>query len=341
MFPGEDRAASADHSLPEHCEDDDGGSDRRRDRDRRRDVSLGRRNPASVVESGSNDDESTSAVAPQASFGPDNQAESPMSDLNESLTTRSPMLKKTARLHEAQFEPSMAGMSRSSRKIERQDSLTTSFKRGINMTDNHNDVFDPDAAGTSSKSRASKKARSSDVVQSPAMALGDLGRRERGLFLVLHSDDIHMGGHHMSRREDESIRSVLVALKELYSSPGNGSSGGVSSSAGGGGGVSGGTNFAPAHADAGFQRADALLRAPVGGNRRAPPLFPGVRTMNILGGISRYNPFRAPNAEALLKKIVKVIKKQGDLIVWGTQEILAECGEFSLTFGRIESKNLS
>ena len=323
MFPGEEKATSrklesrTDSSLPEYYEENDGGRDRRRDRDHRRDVSLGRRNSVADVESGRNvdGDGSASAAAPPASFGPGDQAESPMSDLDESMTSRSPMLTKTARLHEAQFVPSMAG----SRKIERQDSLTTSFKRGINMTENHNDVFDPDAAGTSSKSRASKKARGADVVQSPAMALGDLGRRGRGLFLVLHSDDIHMGGHHMSRRDDESIRTVLSALKELYSSPGNGSGGGASSGTG--------ADFAPAHADAGFQRADALLRAPIGGNRRAPPLFPGGRTMNILGGMSRYNPFRAPNAEAILKKIVKLIKKQGDLIVWGTQEILAECGE--------------
>ena len=44
---------------------------------------------------------------------------------------------------------------------------------------------------------------------------------------------------------------------------------------------------------------------------------------------ARYSPFRAPHAEAILDKIVRIVKKQGDLIVWGTQELLAECGECS------------
>ena len=81
---------------------------------------------------------------------------------------------------------------------------------------------------------ATKKARAPDChpqanphrkVNTPARALGDLGRDQHGLFLVLHCDDVHMGL--------QSHSEVIAALKELYSAPGGGGGVGNSTSSAG------------------------------------------------------------------------------------------------------------
>ena len=72
-------------------------------------------------------------------------------------------------------------------------------------------VFDLEAAG----SQAAKKVKALPETltkQSPSIALGNLGRKEQVLFLVLHVDDIHVGVHQPTE--------VIEALKELFSRPG-------------------------------------------------------------------------------------------------------------------------
>ena len=242
----------------------------------------------------------------------------------------------TPMLHEVQFNPSMASSSSQSKKYSKRDSSASD----ANSADISNrNVFDPKAAGSSSSSsalsssssksssalansptnhlRAAKKACRGGEVRdkTPARALGDLGRKEHGLFLVLHCDDVHFGpsaspSHHSK---------VIAALKELYSSPGGsgmGAGGGVN--AAGGGGIGG----------AALLGAAAASVHPFGttGNIHFAQLQQPQRL--LLSPLTRNSLFRAPHVEAIFERIVRIVKKQGDLIVWGTQEILAECGEF-------------
>ena len=293
-------SSSDDTLLPEYYDEDDGGRDRRHQRDFRRDHSFHRRSTVADMESVS--------AAPL------------------------PML------HEAQFNPSLA--STSSSASQRRSSNQSSKEVDMIDTPTFNKVFDPNAAGSSSSSSSSSKFTSTtpncgaakmvcdgahlepdnatqyetSEVRSPARALGDLGREEHGLFLVLHCDEIHMGppssssSHHYS---SNSRSEVIAALKELYSAPGGGGKVGDAASVSAGiyhftdigrGGGDGGTHsFGPTNR---FTRQpDRLLLSP-----------------------TRYSLFRAPQAEAILDRIVQIVKSQGDLIVWGTQEILAECG---------------
>ncbi len=292
-----------DNLLPEYYDEVDGGRDRRHRRDFRRNTVA---------------DTETVQVAPL------------------------PML------HEAQFNPLLASTSSSASQLR---SLNQSSIE-VDMIDNptFNKVFDPNAAGSSSSSSSSSKAASmtsnsgaskmafdyadlavgnntqykTSNVRSPARALGDLGREEHGLFLVLHCDEIHMGppssssSHHYS---SNSRSEVIAALKELYSAPGGGGRLGDAATGvttginhftdqgvdGGGGGVGGMHTFLTTNRF--IRQPDRLLLSP-----------------------TRYSLFRAPQAEAILDRIVQIVKSQGDLIVWGTQEILAECGMLTSGF---------
>ena len=163
--------------------------------------------------------------------------------------------------------------------------------------------------------RAAKKACRGGEVQekTPARAVGDLGRKEHGLFLVLHCDAIHFGPSSSSSHHTE----VIAALKELYASSGGG---GRATGEGGnavvGGGISG----------AAFFEAPGLNHLPV-------DLFGTSHFTQqhlVLPPPTRNSLFRAPHVEAMLERIVRIVKKQGDLIVWGTQEIITECGELLL-----------
>jgi hypothetical protein len=193
-------------------------------------------------------------------------------------------------VHEAQFDPAAASLSKKWSESSKDD----------NMNNPSSQLFDPEAAG----SRVAKKAKPPPVEQSPARALGELGRKEQGLFLVLHADDIHTAAHQPT--------DVLDALKELFSSPG-------------GGGRPEAAAFTSTEHAAGASPAGAtFLPRPLGtamaltGHRLAPRLG-DARTNRFL--------FRAPQADASLNKIVRLIQKCGNLIVWGTQELLAECGD--------------
>ena len=174
-----------------------------------------------------------------------------------------------------------------------------------------------------------KKKPSKEEVKTPARALGDLALKEHGLFLILHCDDVHMVGNHSAARSSESNREVMNALKELYSTPGGGgggsnvaegTTGGGSNSMGGGGvglgPIATGINHFPG-------------RTTITTNTFGTNITTTHRGLTV-GGNRPSSLFRAPHAEAILDKIVKLVKKQGDLIVWGTQEILAECGKFDL-----------
>ena len=71
-------------------------------------------------------------------------------------------------------------------------------------------------------------------IKTPACALGDFGRRKRGLFLVLHSDDVHLGGERSGARSGDAHHAKVIAtLKELYSAPGGGGGGGSSGASSG------------------------------------------------------------------------------------------------------------
>jgi hypothetical protein len=293
-----------DTLLPEYYDEHDGGRDRRHQREFRRYHSLHRRNTVADME-----------TAPDTSL---------------------PML------HEAQFIPSLASTSASASQ-RWTSNPSASEAEEIDMPTG-NRVFDPNAAGSSSSYSSSPKFTSasnhcaakmecgntSDLEpdnptrdkappgRSPARALGDLGREEHGLFLVLHCDDIHMGHPPSSSSHQSSSYNrseVIAALKELYSAPGGGGGkvgdaiAGVSSGVhhipdmwGGGGG--GGAHV--------FGTTNRFTRQPD----------------RLLLSPSRYSLFRAPQAEAILDRIVQIVKMQGDLIVWGTQEILAECGKW-------------
>ena len=243
--------------------------------------------------------------------------------------------------HEVQFNPSMASSSSQSKKCS---SLSSKRDSSDSPDIHHQKVFDPNAAGSSSSSllssskssfsfinaslnnsRATKKAYSGGEVheKTPARALGDLGRKEHGLFLVLHCDDIHFGPSPSFSHHSE----VIAALKELYSSP-----------VGGGNGARGGENAAgvsgiggPALSGLGAVAASGLYHFQL--DSFGPPYNDHFISLNdqpprlVSAPPSRNSLFRVLHDEAIFERIVRIVKKQGDLIVWGTQEILAEIGE--------------
>lgn len=183
-------------------------------------------------------------------------------------------------MHEAQFNPSAASSSKK---------WLDSKPEALSDSNDTSEVFDPEVAG----SRVAKKARAPPD-QSPAWTLGDLGREEHGLFLILHADDIYTGAHQPTE--------AIEALKELYSSPAGGrpdvantSSASVSSSIHD---FSPNVNFGP---------------------------FP--RLAPRLGRDTNRFLFRAPQADAIINKILRLVQKHGNCVVWGTQEIIAECGD--------------
>jgi hypothetical protein len=136
-------------------------------------------------------------------------------------------------IHEVQFNPSMAlsssAFKKNSHPLAKRDSSTSDY--------NHN-VFDPMAAGLLSSMslswlfskssspvasthlnhrRAAKKACHGGEVydRTPARAVGDLERKEHGLFLVLHCDAIHFGPlstFFASFRSDYCIEGIVCIL---------------------------------------------------------------------------------------------------------------------------------
>ena len=230
--------------------------------------------------------------------------------------------------HEVQFNPSMASTSSPSKKSSSKRDLCTN---NANVAfDGNCNTFDPNAAGTSSSStsplnhhQAAKKACRGDEVsqeQCPARALGDLGRKEHGLFLVLHSDDIHFSPSTSNIHHSK----VVTALKELYSSPGGGRRG-----------IDGVTM----NADRGLESTDASFN----GGRGIEGAADTIMALNhhqitrqqhfpsrlVLRPLTRNFLFRAPHIEAIFERILGIVKKQGELIVWGTQEVIAECGDIT------------
>lgn len=195
-------------------------------------------------------------------------------------------------VHEVQFDPAAASSSK-----KWFDSKPEPFDEGKPSSQ-----FDPEAAG----SRATKKAKPPSE-QSPARALGDLGREEHGLFLILHADDIHTGAQQPTE--------VIEALKELFSSPGG----------------AGRQDTAVSPPSALSSTVDSFsLRAPymnTHGPFAATARGPTGRLAPRLGRDSNRFLFRTPHVDSLINKMVKMIKKHGNLVVWGTQEIVAEVGE--------------
>ena len=147
-----------------------------------------------------------------------------------------------------------------------------------------------------------------------------MGRDQHGLFLVLHCDDVHMGL--------QSHLEVIAALKELYPAPGGG--GGLGNSA-----SSAGSSLVGGVGLAGVGEAVASHNTFTLQNHRLIRQQRTVHLLNVANPTTATNTatqcylFQAPHAEAILDKIVRIVKNQGDLIVWGTQELLAECGECS------------
>lgn len=210
-----------------------------------------------------------------------------ISNTEEAMRTANP----SNIVHEVQFNPAAAS---SSKKWDLKPESLPDTDSTLS------EVFDPEAAG----SRAAKKAKAPPekrTEKSPARALGDLGRKELGLFLVLHADDIHVGAHQPTE--------VIEALKELFSSPGGGGRQDVV-----------GAPSTTGRVASGSLSGASYLPRPLG-PRLAPRLgFEGDRPNN------RYL-FRAPQADAILNKVVRLVQKHGNIIVWGTQELLAECGD--------------
>lgn len=328
----------SDSYLPEYYDERDGGRDRRQRQSLRRDRSFTRRNTVADMEtemappSGNDEQEdpdasdknSNAMSIASTSDNDDSNANPTLSSEQElarfetsTIPTAATSPPRSDVLHEFSFNPSAASKSK---KWSNESNPPSKRDAMDNTSDNINDdtpstnMFDPVAASSSSKSsspRAAKKAKAPPLIKSPARALGDLGREQHGLFLVLHSDDIHVGSHPPSE--------VIAALKELYSTPGGGRGGDAAGSTAAIAAGSGSSSF-------GFSRAGGM--APIG-NPRLP-------RRHLPRGLSpsRYSPFRAPHAEAILSKIVRIIQKHGDLIVWGTQELLTECGDITARLWR-------
>lgn len=298
--------ARSDSSLPAYYEESDGGRGRREQQTRRRANSLTRRNTVADVEIAGAERMDTVESGDDEVGGKDNQiatamSTSSLSELNNnedkySLSRSGSVPTTPTPLHELQFDPAAASSSK-------RWSVDGNSAVDDNKNNSSSDTFDPEAASTSKsasplRSIANEKARFPEE-KTPARALGDLGREQHGLFLVLHADDIHVG----SRSPTE----VLDALKELYSNPG----GGQRSDAAGTSSSVGGNGWQPLPTS----------------NSRLARLRPQPYRREGETSHGRHSVFRAPHAGALLNKIVRLIQNNGDLIVWGTQELLAECGD--------------
>ena len=218
-------------------------------------------------------------------------------------------------LHEVQFDPAAAS---SSRRRSESNATNISTKRDADTSIDDN-VFCPMAASTSKSSsshrRATKKARAPP--KSPARALGDLGRDECGLFLVVHSDDIRVGAN--------SPVEATNALKEFFSKSVSADAGGAVTSDWDAGGGAGGDFY--------FSRTTGPF--PRGGVANNATNRPNIR---IAPRLSR---FRSSNLDVIVDKILKIIKKRGELIVWGTNELLAEVGDVTARCWRDGDPNSS
>lgn len=302
--------ARADSALPEFYEEPEFGRDRQREHNVRRQRSLTRRNTVADMEttSGNADDDNSMQASNSVMSFEAISSEVASSDIDESGHSR-----LTPIIHEVQFDPAAAS---NSRRRSESNATTNSSKRDADSSIDDN-VFCPTAASTSKSSsshhhRAAKKARAPP--KSPARALGDLGRDGCGLFLVIHSDDIRIGAH--------SSNEAINALKEFFSKSVSADAGGAVTSswdALGGGGLyfSGSAGPFPSVGD------DGRVNRP---------------NIRIVPRISR---FRSSNLDSLVEKILRIIKKRGELIVWGTQELLAECGDVTARCWRDGDSNSS
>jgi len=318
LLPAGTAGYRSDSLLPDYYEQQDGGRVRRDQRIARRGHSLERRNTVADVESTTtaavsnplppspdddDDDMSTSTPVPEAE-GNNNVVMMMTRSRSNAAPTGHP---RTPVLHELTFDPSLASTSTKQHPKRSESSMSI------------DDVFDPEAASSPTRNRAKKKVRSSPSlssshleVKTPARTLGDLGREEHGLFLVLHSDDIHMRNNNIIGYRSEHAE-LIRGLKELYSTPG-----------GGGGGGNAVISAAAATRETSLGLDTTMGRTAI---------RPGITNNLPIRDLQRERhrlltpTFRAPHAEAILEKVVKIVKQQGDLIVWGTQEILAECGD--------------
>lgn len=308
--------ARTDSALPEPYEEPELSRDRQRERTLRRERSLTRRNTVADVETttGNTEDNSmrtsTSMMSIEAVF-----SEAASSDFDDSGHGGGSRL-STPIIHEVQFDPVAAS---SSRRRSESNATTNSTKRDADISIDDN-VFCPTAASTSKSSsshhRATKKARAPP--KSPARALGDLGRDERGLFLVIHSDDIRVGAH--------SPVEATNVLKEFFSKSVSADSGGAVASGWDAVGGAGGDFYFSGTAGPfprGVTNNDGRVNRP---NIRIAP---------------RISRFRTSNLDSIVDKILRIIKKRGELIVWGTQELLAECGDVTARCWRDGDPNSS
>uniref|UniRef100_A0A7S4S346 E3 ubiquitin-protein ligase n=1 Tax=Ditylum brightwellii TaxID=49249 RepID=A0A7S4S346_9STRA len=136
-------------------------------------------------------------------------------------------------------------------------STSKSMLQHISGTDSANDAiipgepeeFDPEAASTS---KSASPAKAPVISLSPSQLLGEVGRTQRGLYLVLHADDhVH------------STIEITKALHELYTSSSSATAG----------------------------------------------------------------TYTSHHNETVLSKVVRLLRANGDIILWGTHELLAEVGD--------------
>lgn len=297
--------ARADSALPESYEE-------QRERNFRRERSLTRRNTVADMETapGAEDEGSRASNSMLAS----SSMMSFDTDFDESLHGVESRV-STPIIHEVQFDPAAAS---SSRRRSESNATTNSSKRDAETSIDDN-IFCPTAASTSKSSsphrRATKKARSPP--KSPARALGDLGRDGCGLFLVIHSDDIQIGAH--------SPNKATSALKEFFSKS-------VSADAGGGAGTSAWDTFSGTGAGSLYFSAGAAFPGVDDDGRVNRP------NIRIMPRLSR---FRSSSLDSIVDKILRIVKKRGELIVWGTQELVAECGDVTARCWRDGDSNSS
>ena len=291
-------------SLPESYDDPELERERQSEETPGRERNMARRNTVADMETtpgGTNDDDSrvsnytrasNSIMSIEAAF-----PETFPSDFIESGNAASRL--STPIIHEVQFDPAAASGSR-----RRSDSNTTAntSKRDADSSPNDN-IFCPAAASTSKsllECRATKKARSPP--KSPARALGDLGRDGRGLYLVIHSDDICVGS--------QSPSEAINALKDFFSKS-----------------VSADNMGSETSWDPGLVGREFAFSGTAGpfprpmGNNDGHINRPNIRI------VPRLSRFRTSSLDSIVEKILRIIKKRGELIVWGTQELLAECGD--------------
>ena len=126
----------------------------------------------------------------------------------------------------------------------------------------------------------------------------------------------------------QSHLEVIAALKELY--PALGGGGGLGNSASSAGSLlSGGVGLVGVGAAVAGHNSSTLQNHRLMRQQCTAHLLNAANPTTSTNTATQYYLFRAPHAEAILDKIVRIVKKQGDLIVLGAQELLAECGECS------------